>query len=68
LTSIYTLIANDLISCYTNILSIKQKKNFVNKDLIALLINTLRALIFQSVKGAIGKLKNSDFNEEKPNE
>lgn len=66
-TAMWALIANDATSCYTNILSIKKKKNYVNKDLIELLINTLRSLIYSGIKNALGKLKESevcDFNEE----
>lgn len=61
MTAMYALIANDAISCYTNILSIKKKRNYVNKDLVELLINTLRALIYNSVKSGLNKLKESDM-------
>ena len=67
-TAMWALIANDATSCYTNILSIKKKKNYVNKDLIELLINTLRSLIYSGIKNALGKIKESevcDFNEDK---
>lgn len=68
-TAMWALIANDATSCYTNILSIKKKKNYVNKDLIELLINTLRALIYNGAKSALDKLKGNDicdFNEGGP--
>jgi len=51
----YALIANDAISCYTNILSIKNKVDYENKDLLEEFINTLRNLIFNYI---IGLLKN----------
>jgi len=57
LTAIYAVIGNDAISCYTNILSIKKKRNYVNKDLIEMLINALRSGIYNAVKGAIDKVK-----------
>lgn len=60
LTAIYAVIGNDAISCYTNILSIKKKRNYVNKDLIEMLINALRSGIYNAVKGAIDRVKNSD--------
>jgi hypothetical protein len=56
ITTIWTLIGNDAVSCYTNLLSIKRRKNYVNKDLVELLINTLRALIYQTVKNALQRL------------
>lgn len=70
-TAMWALIANDATSCYTNILSIKKKKNYINKDLIELLINTLRALIYNGAKSALHKLKDSEIckfpeDEEKP--
>ena len=61
LTAMWALIANDLISCYTNLLSIKKRKNYVNKDLVELLINTLRNMIFNGVKRAIEKMGNSEM-------
>lgn len=61
LTAMYALIANDAISCYTNLLSIRKKKNYINKDLVELLINTLRTIIYISVKTAIGRLKDSEM-------
>src|SRR5690606_16313828 len=67
-TSMWALIANDAISCYTNILSIKKRRNYVNKDLVELLINTLRSLIYNGAKSALDKLKENDicdFNENK---
>lgn len=69
-TTMWVLIANDAISCYTNILSIKKKKNYVNKDLVETLINTLRVLIFSGAKSALNKMKNSEvcFNEEEEKE
>jgi phage-related holin len=60
-TALYALIANDLVSCYTNILSIKTGKNHVNKDFVEMLINGLRRAIYLSVKNAIDKLAASDF-------
>jgi hypothetical protein len=60
LTAIYTLIANDLASCYTNILSVKRGRDIANKDLVVLLINTFRQLIYSGVKEAIKKLKDSE--------
>jgi hypothetical protein len=51
----YALIANDAISCYTNILSIKNKTDYENKDLLEEFINVLRNLIFNYI---IGLLKN----------
>src|SRR5690606_34933046 len=68
-TAMWALIANDAISCYTNILSIKKRRSYVNKDLVELLINTLRALIYNGAKSALDKLKGNDicdFNEEEP--
>lgn len=66
-TAMWALIANDAISCYTNILSIKKRRNYVNKDLVELLINTLRALIYNGTKSALEKLKGNDicdFNDQ----
>lgn len=65
LTTMYMLIANDAMSCYTNLLSIRQKKNHENKDLVELLINTLRMIIYNSAKTAINKIKNSNDSEDK---
>lgn len=61
LTTMWTLIGNDAVSCYTNLLSIKRRKNYVNKDLVEMLINALRALIYQGVKSAITKLNASEI-------
>ena len=58
--SMYTLIANDAISCYTNILSIKKKKDYENKDLIEMLINFLRGLIYSSIKNMMQKIKDGN--------
>ena len=69
-TSMWALIANDAISCYTNILSIKKKRNYVNKDLVELLINTLRSLIYNGAKSALDKLKGNEicnFEEDETN-
>lgn len=60
-TTMWVLIANDAISCYTNILSIKKKKNYINKDLIELLVNSLRTLIYSGVKSALNRLKNNEI-------
>jgi hypothetical protein len=57
--SMYTLIANDAISCYTNILSIKKKQDFENKDLIEMLINFLRSLIYSSINNMMKKIKDA---------
>lgn len=65
LTAMYMLIANDAMSCYTNLLSIRQKKNHENKDLVELLINTLRMIIYNSAKSAINKIKNANEPEDK---
>jgi hypothetical protein len=68
--SMYTLIANDAISCYTNILSIKKKKDFENKDLIEMLINFLRGLIYTSINSMMKKIKEGSACEldDKPKE
>jgi hypothetical protein len=58
--SMYTLIANDAISCYTNILSIKKKKDYENKDLIEMLINFLRGLLYNSIKNMMQKIKDGN--------
>ena len=55
-TSIYVLIANDAASCYTNLLSIKKRKRYENKDLVVWLINALRYLIYKTARNAIDKL------------
>ena len=70
LTTIWTLIGNDAASCYTNLLSIKRRKNYVNKDFVEMLINAPRALIFQAFKNAIRKLNAGnefDTNDKGPN-
>lgn len=64
LTTIYALIANDAVSCYTNILSFKKKKNYVNKDFVEMLINALRAVIYGGVSKALGKMKNWDLPDD----
>jgi hypothetical protein len=68
--SMYTLIANDAISCYTNLLSIKKKQDYKNKDLIEMLINFLRSLIYSSITSMMKKIKNGVINniEEKEDE
>src|SRR5690606_37953854 len=38
-TTMWVLIANHATSCYTNILSIKKRRNYENKDLVEVLIN-----------------------------
>lgn len=66
-TTMWALIANDAMSCYTNILSIKKRKNYINKDLVELLINTLRGIIYNSTKNALRKMSNHEvcnFDEE----
>lgn len=66
----YTLIANDAMSCYTNILSFKNKKDYKNKDLIEMLINFLRNLIYNSFNNAMKKIKDSapcDLDDEETN-
>lgn len=64
LTTMWTLIGNDAVSCYTNLLSIKRRKNYVNKDFVEMLINALRALIYQGVKNALQKLgPSNEFGE-----
>ena len=60
LTAMYVLVANDAISCFTNILSIKTKKRYVNRDLVEMLINALRSVIYATAKTLIDKLKNID--------
>lgn len=70
LTTMWTLIGNDAVSCYTNLLSIKRRKNYVNKDFVEMLINALRALIYQGVKTALQKLSAGnefDKNDNGPN-
>jgi hypothetical protein len=57
--SMYTLIANDAISCYTNLLSIKKKQDYKNKDLIEMLINFLRSLIYSSITSMMKKIKDA---------
>ena len=60
-TTMWVLIANDAISCYTNILSIKKKKDYVNKDLVEALVTTLRDLIYSGAKAALNRLKSNDL-------
>lgn len=59
-TSIYVLIANDAISCYTNLLSLKTKKRYINRDLVEMLINALRATLYTVGKNLISKIKDDD--------
>ena len=56
-SSIYVLIANDAISCFTNLLSIKTKKRYINRDLVEILINALRTSIYKFAEGIIKKIK-----------
>jgi phage-related holin len=56
-SSIYVLIANDAISCFTNLLSIKTKKRYINRDLVEILINALRSSIYKFAEGIITKIK-----------
>jgi phage-related holin len=56
-SSIYVLIANDAISCFTNLLSIKTKKRYINRDLVEILINALRSSIYKFAEGIISKIK-----------
>jgi phage-related holin len=56
-SSIYVLIANDAISCFTNLLSIKTKKRYINRDLVEILINALRSSIYKFAAGIITKIK-----------
>jgi hypothetical protein len=68
LTTMWTLIGNDAVSCYTNLLSIKRRKNYVNKDLVEMLINALRAIIYQGVSNAIKKLNSGEgLNDKEQN-
>lgn len=60
LTGVYMVIANDAISCYTNILSIKKKKNYVNRDFVEMFINGLRSTVYEAAKTAIDRMKNSN--------
>ena len=59
LVVLWTVIANDLISFLTNILSIRTRKDYKNKDLIAVMINALRELIFRGAKAAIENIAKS---------
>lgn len=74
LTCVYMVIANDAISCFTNILSIKKKRDYVNKDFVEMFINALRSTVYEAARNAIEKLKNSnacppeDESENKPKE
>ena len=56
-SSMYVLIANDAISCFTNLLSIKTKKRYINRDLVEILINVLRSSIYKFAEGIITKIK-----------
>lgn len=64
-TAMYILIANDAASCYTNLLSIKRGRSYENKDLVEMLINTLRTVIYEGAKAALNRLKNSDICDPK---
>lgn len=68
ITSIWVLIANDAASCYTNLLSIKRRQNYENKDLVVWLINALRYVIYASVRNAIEKIKKAEFCEDEDKE
>lgn len=66
---LWTLIANDLISFLTNLLSIRTKKDYKNKDLVAVMINTLRQLIFKLSQMALERMSNwGAGNEENEND
>lgn len=67
-TALYALIANDAVSCYTNLLSIKTKKNYVNKDFVEMLINSLRSAIYKAVKKAIEKIGDADACDDEDDE
>lgn len=60
-TAVYTLIANDAVSCYTHLLSMKTKKKYINKDFVEMLINGLRKAIYILVKNAIDRLAKSNL-------
>jgi hypothetical protein len=64
LTSMWVLIANDAASCYTNLLSIKRRKHYENKDLVVWLINTIRYVIYAGAKNALDKIKNAELCED----
>lgn len=64
LTSMWVLIANDAASCYTNLLSIKRKKHYENKDLVVWLINAIRYVIYAGAKNALDKIKNAELCED----
>jgi len=67
-SAIYVLIANDAISCYTNLLTLKTKKRYVNRDLVEMLINVLRSGLYNFAKGLIDKIKSIDEpKNKKPN-
>jgi hypothetical protein len=54
-TTIYVMIANDFTSILTNILSIKNKKEYKNFDFITLLFNNIKSFLQKTVED---KLKN----------
>lgn len=60
---LWTLIANDLISFLTNLLSIRTKRDYKNKDLVALMINALRQLIFKGAKAALENINRAGVCE-----
>lgn len=64
LTTMWVLIANDAASCYTNLLSIKRRKHYENKDLVVWLINALRYAIYAGAKNALDKIKNAELCED----
>jgi len=65
LTAMYVLIANDAISCFTNLLSIKTKERYINRDLVEMLINGLRSIIYTTAKNLIDKIKSFDSDGKK---
>jgi hypothetical protein len=54
---IYVLIANDVFSVITNILSIKTKKLYKKHDFIEVAINQLRGVFIKLVQNQIEKIK-----------
>jgi hypothetical protein len=67
-TAIWTLIANDAVSCYTNILSVKTGKSYVNKDFVEMLVNAIRKAVYLTIKNSIDRLAASNFCEDETDE